>query len=320
MRQEEVSRNQAIENRSAQAATDRIRVRREWVGAPSGTLSNPTIWLFVASVTVFSSATWAYVASGLPAVATIALNTFAIYIAFTVMHESMHGIAHHDRTVNRWLGRPMALLLGFSAPMFRAVHYEHHSHTNDPDRDPDLFIAAVPAWLLPLWAPSVIAQYRAHYYSRKLWRNRAELGEALGVDALLIAIVAVAVATGNLRMLTVVWLVPSLLAVTFLAIAFDYLPHYPYDSRERYRDTRVCPGRVGFAVLLGQNYHLIHHLWTTVPWYRYPRVFNAIRPELEARGARIGWRIGAAETAPSWPADRQEAGTSGMMERSSPGM
>jgi len=43
--------------------------------------------------------------------------------------------------------------------------------------------------------------------------------------------------------------------------------------------------------LLGQNYHLIHHLWTTIPWYRYQRVFRAIRPELEARGSRIGWTV-----------------------------
>ena len=28
-------------------------------------------------------------------------------------------------------------------------------------------------------------------------------------------------------------------AVLFLALTFDFLPHYPYDSRERFLDTRI---------------------------------------------------------------------------------
>jgi hypothetical protein len=39
----------------------------------------------------------------------------------------------------------------------------------------------------------------------------------------------------------------------------------------------------------GQNYHLVHHLWTTIPWYRYQRIFFTIDDALAARGCRIGW-------------------------------
>ena len=145
-----------------------------------------------------------------------------------------------------------------------------------------------------MWAIAVVVDYRRHYYGRRLWRSRGEVYEALAVEFLLVVALVAAAATGNLLALAVLWFVPSLVAVLFLALAFDYLPHYPYDSRERYRDTRIYPGMLGFILLLGQNYHLIHHLWTTVPWFRYPQVFNAIRPELEARGARIGWKIEAA--------------------------
>lgn len=272
-------------------ANERIRVRREWVGPPSGTLVNPTCWLAAFSIVVFASASAAYLAQLLPAWLAVAMNTIAIYVAFTVMHESMHGVAHENRAVNAWLGRPMGLLLSVSSPMFRAVHYEHHSHTNDPERDPDLFVARAPMWLLPLWVLGIVMEYRRHYYGRRLWRSRGELAEVLGVESLLALVVAAALVTGHFAALTVVWIFPMLLAVACLAMAFDYLPHYPYDSRERYLDTRIYPGRFSSAVLLGQNYHLIHHLWTTVPWYRYRSVFEAIRPELEARGARIGWRV-----------------------------
>jgi beta-carotene hydroxylase len=269
----------------------RITVQREWIGAPAGTLTNPTCWLAVLVVGVLSGATWSYLAGNLSAWGAIALNALAMYIGFTVLHESMHGIAHSNRTVNAWLGRPMALLLSVSAPMFRRVHFEHHSHTNDPQRDPDLFVSRGYKPLLPLWVFGVVFEYRRHYYGRKLWRSRAELAEALGVELLLVALPVAALISGHFAEFIVVWAVPSALAVMWLAITFDYLPHYPFDSRERYYDTRVYPGRAGFVILLGQNYHLIHHLWTTIPWYRLATVFESIRPQLEERGVRIGWRV-----------------------------
>jgi len=290
---------------SDQSASDRrIPVRREWVGAPSGTLRNPTCWLMLFTLALFGGTTWAYLSGSFPAWVTVGLNSLAIYVAFTVMHESMHGVAHANRKINTWMGRPMGLLLTISQPMFRAVHYEHHSHTNDPERDPDLFISKAPVWALPVWALGVVVEYRRHYYGRKLWRDRKELREAVGFELFLALAVILALATGTFAKLAVVWFLPALIAVLFLAMAFDYLPHYPYDSRERYHDTRVCPGGMGFVVLLGQNYHLIHHLWTTVPWFRYRAVFDEIRPELEARGARIGWRVEPTET---WRGNRAAA-------------
>lgn len=269
----------------------RIAVQREWVGAPAGTLTNPTCWLALLTVVVVSTSTWSYFTGNLPAWGVIVLNALAMYIGFTVLHESMHGIAHSNRTVNAWLGRPMALLLSVSAPLFRRVHFEHHSHTNDPHRDPDLFVSRGYKLLLPIWVFGVVLEYRRHYYGRKLWRSRAELAEALGAELLLVALPVAALVSGHFTEFLVVWAAPSALAVMWLAITFDYLPHYPFDSRERYLDTRVYPGRAGFVILLGQNYHLIHHLWTTIPWYRYATVFESIRPQLEERGARIGWRV-----------------------------
>jgi beta-carotene hydroxylase len=113
----------------------------------------------------------------------------------------------------------------------------------------------------------------------------------------LLAAIVLAAVTGTLETLAIVWLGPALIAVTVLALCFDFLPHYPYESKERYRDTRIYPGRLLNALLLGQNYHLIHHLWTTIPWYRYQRVFDQIEDELAERGARIEWRKDETERA-----------------------
>jgi len=39
--------------------------------------------------------------------------------------------------------------------------------------------------------------------------------------------------------------------------------------------------------MLGQNYHLIHHMYPRLPWYKYQEVYNQILPYLEANGAPI---------------------------------
>ena len=109
----------------------------------------------------------------------------------------------------------------------------------------------------------------------------------LAMDVVLVA----AIVGGWFVALAIVWLVPAALAVLFLAFAFDFLPHWPYDTSARYFDTRIYPGRALNALLLGQNHHLIHHLWTTIPWFRYRRVFAATESDLVARGCRIGWRV-----------------------------
>jgi beta-carotene hydroxylase len=52
-------------------------------------------------------------------------------------------------------------------------------------------------------------------------------------------------------------------------------------------DTRCYGGRVLNVVLLGQNYHLVHHAWNTIAWFRYQRAFVAARDELAAMGAKV---------------------------------
>jgi len=267
---------------------ERIPVDRSWIGAPSALgPGNPTVALACTAFALFAVGAGGYAEKALSAPVVVVLHAVAMYLSFTVLHEGMHGIAHRSRPVNEMLGRLAGIPLTITLPMFRGVHYEHHSHTNDPQRDPDLIVSWRPRWLLPLWCLGVMVEYRIKFFGHRLWRTRADLIEAIAMELLLFAAMIAAVACGWWRALLVLWLGPAALAVVLLAFAFDFLPHYPYDSRARYLDTRVYPGRVLNALLLGQNYHLVHHLWTTIPWYRYRGVFAQIHGALERRGCRI---------------------------------
>jgi beta-carotene hydroxylase len=247
---------------------------------------NPTFWLLALFAGLVAAATHGYVSGGWPAWATVAVQALAIYVGFTVLHESVHRLAHPNRVVNDVVGWITGLPLTVTQATFRTVHLAHHAKTNEPDDDPDFIVGRGPWWLRPLSFVSPLWEYRVHYYGRRGWKNRAELAAQLGLDVVIVAGVAGAAATGSLGDLAVLWIVPALLAVAFLGFAFDYLPHRPQDSTERYLDTRAYPSPVLNVVLLGQNYHLVHHAWVTVPWFRYQEVFEAARPDLDAVGAR----------------------------------
>jgi beta-carotene hydroxylase len=273
------------------AVVPEIRVDRAWIGAPAGGLGNPTLALLAAALTTLAGGTVAYLAGWVPWPVTVVVNAVAIYVVFTPLHEAVHGIAHRSKRVNAAVGRVAGWALGVSYPYFRAVHLEHHSHTNDPARDPDFVVARRPRALVWLWCMAIEASYRRHFFQRRLWRDRRDLVEALAFEGVLLGLLVTSIVFGWWRALIVCWLAPAFLALVTLAFLFDFLPHYPFDTRARYFDTRIYPGRILNVLLLGQNHHLIHHLWTTIPWWRYQAVFAAIREELVARGARIGWHV-----------------------------
>jgi beta-carotene hydroxylase len=269
----------------------RIAVDRAWIGAPVGTWANPTVWLLGLSLAMLAAGGVAYVADAWPAWAIVLLDATALYVIFTPLHESMHGIAHADPAANEWIGRVSGALLTIPLPLFRAVHHEHHSHTNDRERDPDYVVARRPRVLLPLWCIGVVVKYRWHFYARGLWRTARGHREAIAYDLLLNSAVVAATSVGLARVLLVLWIGPALLAVLALAFWFDFVPHYPYDTDQREYDTRLYGGAVASALLLGQSQHLIHHLWTTIPWFRYRAVVAQIRAQLVDRGCRVGWRV-----------------------------
>ncbi len=72
-----------------------------------------------------------------------------------------------------------------------------------------------------------------------------------------------------------------------LHIFFQWLPHYPFDRTERYLDTRISLWPGGKIFLLRQNLHLMHHLWPSVPFYNYARLYLRLRPLLIAKRSRI---------------------------------
>jgi beta-carotene hydroxylase len=247
----------------------------EYMGAPKG--FNPTLALLVGSIVLASLSTAGYWTNTLPHWLVFICNFLSLYVLGTVIHDASHGVAHPNRLVNAAIGHISAVLQGFVFPVFTRVHMQHHAHVNDPKNDPDHFVSTGG----PLWLIAVRFFYHeVFFFQRRLWRNH-ELWEWAISRSILVAVLVAGYFYGFLDYILNFWFVPTAIMGFLLGLFFDYLPHRPFKETSRWHNARVYPSRLLNILLLGQNYHLIHHLWPSIPWYNYQPAYRLMKPLLD---------------------------------------
>lgn len=263
------------------AAAKPLTVPRELVGAAREGEANPTLIMFLAAVAIAAISTVGHFVWGWYGWCCFALNALALHTVGTVIHDACHNVAHRNRIVNAILGHGSALMLCFSFPVFTRVHMQHHAHVNDPDNDPDHIVST---WG-PLWFINARFLYHeVYFFRRRLWR-KFELGEWIIARSLLALIIYLGYRFDFIDYIFNFWFVPLAVVGMALGLFFDYLPHRPFKERNRWKNARVYPSKLLNWTIMGQNYHLIHHLWPGIPWYHYERAYWATKPLLDQKGS-----------------------------------
>jgi ferredoxin-NADP reductase/fatty acid desaturase len=262
-------------------------------------LSWPIAGIFSAALTLFVISSWAAIDHRLPRSVTIALNAVAVFVMFTVLHDASHHSISSRRWVNGVFGRA-AMLFVSSAISFGAfgfIHIEHHRHANDDEQDPDTFASHGKWWQLPFrWAAMDLA-YVPFYAQNLKRRPRAEVAETVALMMFTVAVIATTIVTGSFWLLLVIYLIPERIAMFALGWWFDWLPHHGLEDTQRDNRYRATRNRVGMEwlftpLLLSQNYHLVHHLHPSVPFYRYLKTWRRNEEAYLERDAAIGTVFG----------------------------
>lgn len=224
----------------------------------------------------------------------ILISTLAIHLAFTVWHEAVHRNVSPRGWINDAVG--VVGILPYMFPYFlqKWIHLQHHARLNQPD-DPNHLYVDGPFWQLPL------RYVRAIPFLRKLSGDpRTRTQKA--VDGLLpctvIALYVLAWRAGVLRDLLLLWFTPAVFAKIIMDWYVNYLPHAGLPS-DRFRGTRIVAVPWLTPLVLGHNYHAIHHLWPPVPWHRYRAVFNKERDYLRENGVPIEYSVIRDRTRPA---------------------
>lgn len=244
----------------------------------------PTMMLLVSAVSAFAASIALHLAGVFSLGLAVCINAVASYAAFTVGHDASHNALSTNRRLNDWCGRLSTLLLS-PIPffrMFRYIHMQHHRFTNDDEQDPDFYCGRGSKWTLPLRWITLDLNYFAIYLRPAVFRQRPwpERRELLIAAVFGLALTAGMIALGWGYEFLVLYILPTRIAIAFLALTFDFLPHYPHAVRGVDDPYRATSNRVGWEwlltpVLLSQNYHLVHHLYPTVPFYRYRAIWRA---------------------------------------------
>lgn len=256
----------------------------------------PTIMLLVAAFAIFGCSTFAYMEGALPLFWAILLNTIATYMSFTPAHDASHNAVSTKRQLNEWVGR-VATVLQSPVPFFRTfryIHMQHHRFTNDETKDPDVYVSTGPRWLLPFKWATLDLGYFSYYFRPSVFLGRPKSERTELCLACLFGIVVFTAVTfmGWLEYYLLLFLIPTRLTAIILALTFDFLPHYPHQAHAKGEPFRCTSNRVGMEwllspVMLYQNYHLVHHLYPTVPFYRYLKVWNARQQYHESQNPAV---------------------------------
>jgi len=242
---------------------------------------NPTLLMFLVVVMMLVLSNFGYWLWEWPHWLCFSVNTLALHCSGTVIHDACHQSAHRHRIVNAILGHCSALILVFAFPVFTRVHLQHHGNVNHPKDDPDHYVSTGG----PLWLIAVRFLYHeVFFFQRRLWRNY-ELLEWFISRLIVITIVYISVQYHFLGYILNFWFIPAFIVGITLGLFFDYLPHRPFVERSRWKNARVYPGKVLNILILGQNYHLIHHLWPSIPWYNYQPAYYLMKPLLDEKGS-----------------------------------
>ena len=242
----------------------------------------PTLLLFLSSITLMSFGVYLYFQDSNWLSVSITLNSIAIYTIFTVLHEASHRSITSNMDANVWLGRiSMFLLQPFaSLSAFRFLHMQHHRYTNS-EKDPDHDICSKGSWLVrPVKWMFFDVLYIKKYLkiiSTRPSREHMELTYTLIVASTILGLL---VAFDVWYEALLIWFVPARIAMFTLTIVLGFLPHQSHShthQEDQYKATVIREGFNGILsiILLNQNYHLVHHLYPTVPFYRYKRVWDS---------------------------------------------
>jgi beta-carotene hydroxylase len=272
----------------------------------SGGFGWPTVVLAIGLLAAEIGVVVLWATGVIPMAAGFLANAYLSYAWYTVHHDATHKAISGRNPELAWIEQACGHVAGFALQIefvnYSANHLKHHAHTNTSN-DPDLVVKG-PMWQLPIkWAlGNVFMTIGALPGGNRLVepmlaklvpladgspREKAARAKMRRFSQVGLVLLLAAIPFGAFWPAVLLWWLPAKVGVLFLMVLFQWLPHFPFDRTDRFGATRVNRFPGSTWVLLQQDRHLIHHLYPSIPWYRYRAAFRELRPLLEANGAVI---------------------------------
>lgn len=223
------------------------------------------------------------------------LATANLCYCYLPTHEAQHGNIGRPGTRWRWLnelvGHTSVFPLLVPYRLHRAIHLKHHAHANDDAKDPDIYIRADTVWGAAFNAYLSKQPGHSGGMTDEVLED-SEQKEKLVLEALLATRLAwlamfILAWSGFALELLFLWWLPYWIASIYTPVTLSWAPHHPQRETGRYRDTRAWKSPVGTILSAGMEYHVVHHLFPSIPLNRTPAAYRALKPLMQGEGMRL---------------------------------
>ena len=248
---------------------------------------------------ILALATWGLVAGGHPLlwIPLAFVQGFTVFNFTVLLHEVVHHtVFEHPRPrLERALGWLYAIPSGISASQFTRWHLDHHAELGSDEDDPKRhhlspkinarwykLLYCSPA-LFPIYfraARKESATYPDPLQRRIAFERRVSMAAHLAVLALIWTLAGSGAAL-RAYIVPVFFIFPIAFTLNRLGQHYDIDPADP----TKWSTLVAGPWFWDFA-FLNSNYHLEHHYFAGVPFYRLPALQRALAPFYERHGMR----------------------------------
>lgn len=223
---------------------------------------------------------------------------------FAPFHECTHRTAFLSRRGNiigAWL-TAIPFMMGPS--VYRTFHFEHHRHTQEPDKDPELandprYLQWPSGWRNWLHAASGVGLMRLKLVPQwgfvtrpsREWNEVASWADTIVDPAEIARDSTIVLLLWGLFVLACVLWIPGggwLLFAAWFTHVFQTLwvscehTGLPTDGNILARTRTVTSNAFVRFWLWNMNYHAEHHAWPSVPWHRLADAHREIADKLES--------------------------------------
>ena len=221
------------------------------------------------------------------------LNVTASYLP---SHDCQHSIiarqGHPLRWLNELVGHISLIPLAVPLQYLRHTHMEHHKHTNDPELDPDYDVHAKDRRdffrrAILKMQPGFDSRDRYAEALKRTGREKVMMHAVIN-RTIYMLVLFVGAWSGYALEVALLWWLPLKLAFIYIPYYLSWKPHHPGSETSRYRDTSAFKSRFGNIGSSGMQYHIIHHLYPTIPLTKTPAAYRELKPILERRGCELG--------------------------------
>lgn len=224
---------------------------------------------------------------------------YLVACLFMAVHETAHKTAFRTRWLNAAIGQLCAVTILLPYEYYSLFHWDHHRHTQDPVKDPELVVAPPANSLarlvasftgLPQLAGRVAVLLR-HAFTGNVtvpWvpagKRRTIVIEAR-IHLAIYLVLTTASAGFATALLAWTWLVPLLIGQLFLR-PYLYSEHTGCgQSRNALENTRTTYTN-GFIRWFTWNmpFHAEHHAFPSVPFHALPRLNGLVAARIVHQG------------------------------------